>query len=119
MGARDELLDLERRAWEALSTEGGAAPFYEEVLADDVLLLLPGGMVIDDRRQVVDSVRGAPWASFELSDERVHELSETCAVVAYRGVATRDGNEYVALFNSTYVRREGGWRLALHQQTPV
>ena len=119
MAVRHELLDLERRAWEALSTEGGGAPFYEEVLAEEVLVLLPGGMVIDDRRQLVDSMRGAPWSAFELSDERVFELTEGCAVVAYRGTATRDGSEYVALFNSTYVRQGDAWRLALHQQTPL
>ena len=30
----------------------------------------------------------------------------------------RDGATYSALVSSAYVRREGGWRLALHQQTP-
>jgi hypothetical protein len=33
--------------------------------------------------------------------------------------ATREGTDYEAVFNSTYVREDGGWRLALHQQTPV
>ncbi len=120
MSITDELLALERRGWQALSTDGDAAAgFYERTLARNVLMLLPGGIVIDDRAQVVESMSGTPWSSFELSDERVHHLSDTSAVVAYRGVAVRGLDTYTALFNSTYVNEDGRWRLALHQQTPV
>jgi hypothetical protein len=116
----NELIELERAAWTALSTSGeAAAEFYSTVLADAVLMLLPGGMVIDDRAQVIDSMRGAPWDSFELSDERVLELNADSAVVAYRATARRQDIDYTALFNSTYVRVDGAWRLAVHQQTPV
>ena len=120
MTIRDELLELERAAWEALSTGGdAAASFYERVLANEVLMLLPGGLVIDDRSAAIDSMRGDPWTSYQLSDERVLELNEDCGVVAYRGRATRNASEYSALFNSTFVREEGHWRLAVHQQTPA
>ena len=116
----DALIDLEHSAWEALSTSGdAAAEFYERVLAEQVLMLLPGGMVIDGREDVIDSVRGAPWTSFELSDERVLDLGMSGAVVAYRATARRGDTEYAALFNSTYVRDGDSWRLVLHQQTPV
>jgi hypothetical protein len=109
-----ELIDLEREAWKALSTSGAeAAAFYERTLADEVLMLLPGGMVIDDRQQVISSMQGEPWSSYELDDERV------LAVVAYRGRARRGDTDYAALFNSTYVRVDGSWRLAVHQQTPI
>ena len=60
---------------------------------------------------------GAPWSGYELQDERVLELDGDTAVVVYRGTATRGGEDYEALFNS--VRKNGDWRLALHQQTPV
>ena len=122
MAAADELLQLEREGWRALSRNGEAAGrFYAEHLAVNVLMLLPGGMVLDDRDQVIEAMGGSPWSSFELSDERVLELGNgDCAVVAYRATAQREGSEpYAALFNSTYVRQEGAWRLAIHQQTPV
>lgn len=120
MSAIEDLLRLERAGWEALSTCGdAAASFYEKTLATDVVMLLPGGLVIDDRAQAIGSMRGAPWSSFELSDERVLELSDTCAAVLYRAAATRGSTAYEALINSTYVREEGAWRLKLHQQTPV
>jgi len=119
--AQHELIDLEHEAWEALSTSGDAAmEFYDKVLAHDVLMLLPGGMTIDDRATVVDSMRHADWTSFELSDERVLDLTDGSAVVAYQATAERaDADPYTALFNSTYVREDGSWKLALHQQTPV
>lgn len=120
MSTREDLLNREHEAWRALSTDGEtAARHYETTLADDVLMLLPGGLVIDERQDVIDSMRGAPWDRFDISEERVLELGEDAAVVAYRATAHRSGEPYEALFNSTYVRRNGDWRLVLHQQTPV
>lgn len=119
MDTHDELLALERAAWEALSTEGAAGPFYEKTLAKDVLILLPGGMVIDDRQDVVDSMSGAPWDRYEISEVRVLPLTADSAVVAYRVEADRGDTHYRALLNSTFVRQDGEWRMALHQQTPL
>jgi hypothetical protein len=115
----EELLDLERSAWKALATEGAAEHFYSDVLADEVLMLLPGGLVIDDRAQVIASMRGTPWSSYSLQDERVLDLGCGAAIVAYKGTAVRDGRAYTALFNSTWVRTDAEWRLAVHQQTPI
>lgn len=118
----DELLHLEREGWRALSTSGKVAEaFYAEILAAEVLLLLPGGIVLDDREEVIKSMGGSPWSSFTLSDERVLELVEgSVAVVAYQATAHREGGEpYTAIFNSTYVREGSAWRLAIHQQTPI
>jgi hypothetical protein len=115
-----ELLTLEREGWDALRRGGDAArDFYDRVLAREVLMLLPGGMVIDDREQVVDAMRGPPWDDHELFDERVLPLGDDAAVVAYRARARRGEMTYEALFNSTYVREDGAWRLALHEQTPL
>ncbi len=120
MTMNEDLIELERAGWEALSAGADAAEgFYEDVLAPEVLMLLPGGMVLDNREQVIASMRGAPWDGFQLSDERVLRLGRDGAVVAYRASATRGGQEYEALFNSTYVLVEGRWRLGLHQQTPI
>ena len=67
MKRHNDLLELERAAWEALCAGGDAAvAYYDKVLAKDVLMLFPGGMVIDDREQVVDSIRGAKWTAFDI-----------------------------------------------------
>lgn len=120
MGTRHDLLEVEREGWRALATGGAAAAIhYETVLASEVLMLLPGGLFIDDRQQVIDSMQGAAWDDFQLSDERVLELDERTSVVAYRAKARRGDQDYEALISSTYVCKNDGWRLALHQQTPV
>jgi hypothetical protein len=116
----DELIALERAGWTALATDADTATrFYEDVLAAEVVFLLPGGMVIDDRSDVIDSMRGAAWDRFDLEEERVWRFSDDCAAVTYQATAARGGDEYRALCNSTYVRSSGRWLLALHQQTPA
>ncbi len=116
----DELLELERSGWNALSTGGdAAASFYGDVLAEQTLMLMPGGMVIDDRQEALTAMSGAPWESFELENERVVRLTDDCALVAYRAHARRGDSTYDAWCASTYVRDTAGWRLAVHQQTPV
>lgn len=117
----DEVLELERAGWVALARGGGdARAFYDEVLADEVTMLLPGGLLLDDRQVVLDAMSGPPWSRYAMSDERVVTLTEGAAVVVYRVRAQRDGEEpYTALVSSTYRRRDGRWWLAVHQQTPA
>ena len=88
MGASDELLELEREGWVALSSGGDAAvAFYGEVLAREVLMLLPGGMVIDERDAAIEAMSGAPWSTYALVDERVVVLGADAAAVTYRASA--------------------------------
>jgi uncharacterized protein (TIGR02246 family) len=117
MAVADEVEDLERRGWEALSGPDGAA-FYADVMADDGLMIFPG--IILDRHQSLRTIAGAPpWASFDLEDVRVIEAGPDGAIVVYRAVATREGEApYRAWMSSVYARRDGSWRLVLHQQAP-
>jgi len=118
-GVPHPLIRRERELWAALATDPRTArAAYDRLLAEDVLMLLPGGLVIDDREEVLDAV-GEPWDSYGLSGERVHDLGPRAAVVAYRGTGMRGGVAYRALFASTWVRNGAGWRLAVHQQTPL
>ena len=116
----DELIELEERGWQALSSDAEAATeFYDRVLDDAVVMLLPGGMRLDDRDTVLRSMGGAPWSAYRLEEPSVHRLGEDTAVVAYGVVAERAGSPaYSALISSTYVRRDDGWKLAFHQHTP-
>lgn len=120
MTDHDEALELERAGWVALSAGGDAATsFYREVLVDDPVFLLPGGLVLDDRDAIIRSMGGAPWDHHALHDERLVPLGAVAAAVVYRAEAERGGTVYEALVTSTYVRDDGSWRLAVHQQTPV
>ena len=119
MDTRDELLALETDGWRALSSDSATATrFYGRVLDDHVVMLLPGAMRLTDRDAILRSMGGAPWTSFELDDPAVVDLGEDGALVVYGVVAVRDATEYSALVSSAYVRRDGSWRMAFHQQTP-
>ncbi len=116
----DELLDLEHPGWKSLCDSTGAA-FYGRTMAEDGVMVLAHGQVLD-RRSVVESLAQAPpWSSYEIADERLIVLSDDHAVLVYTGRASRDGEPaaFAALMSSVYTREAGGWRLALYQQTPM
>jgi uncharacterized protein (TIGR02246 family) len=113
-----ELEDLERRGWEALSSPEGAA-FYEDLMADDGVMVFPG-MVLDKAETVRAIADAPPWQSFELADLRVIEATPESGIVTYDATARRaDEDEYRALMSTVYARRDGRWRLLLHQQSPI
>jgi hypothetical protein len=60
-------------------------------------MLLPGGLVLDDRAVIVNSMSGQPWSSYELEDLRSFQPTEDTAVVTYGVVAQRDEQQYAAL----------------------
>ena len=113
----DELEDLERRGWQALSGPGGAA-FYRDVMADDGVMVFPG--VVMDKPATLEVMNGvAPWLTFQIQDVRVIRVSPDCGMIVYRAEAQRAGEEtYRAEMTSVYARRDGSWRLVLHQQSP-
>lgn len=116
-----DLAELERAGWQALSSDGERArEFYDEVLDRRPVMLLPGGLALDDREQILRSLSGPPWDAHDLSELRVRMPATDVGVVTYRAVARRgDSPPYTALMSSVYARRAGRWRLTMHQQTPV
>lgn len=119
MTNREDLVDLERRGWRALSgTPDTADAFYAEVLDDEVALLLPGGLRITDRSAALRAMGAAPWDGFVLEDVVVAQPRTGVGLVTYGVVALRGRVRYSAWVCSTYVKRAEGWRLVLHQQTP-
>jgi hypothetical protein len=117
---RHELADLEEQGWQALSSTGAAAAaFYQQILDETAVMLLPGGMLLDDRATIIKSVSAQPWSSYRLHDMRVLQPAPDTGIVVYEVTAQREGTPpYSALMSSLYVRRVGGWKLAMHQQTP-
>jgi hypothetical protein len=115
----DDLLELERLGWQSLCDGTGSA-FYERAMAEDGLMVLAGGMTMR-RDEVAAALQSAPpWASFRIDDPRVISVSEQVAILVYLGTGFRtEGDAFVAVMSSTYLKQDAGWRLALYQQTPV
>jgi hypothetical protein len=116
----DELVDLERQGWTALSTEGDAGrQFYASVLREDAVMLFPGGLCIMGREDILQSLGTVPWETFEIDRPEVIAITPEVAALVYRVVAQRRGSgSYRALVSSTYVRGSD-WQLVVHQQTSM
>ena len=116
-----ELLDLERRGWDALCA-GTAAEFYGEHMTEDGLMVVANGAVLDRAAAVTALAGSTPWRRYELHDVRLVPAGRDAAALVYEGRAWRrhpTEPAFVGTMTSVYVRAEGGWRLALYTQTRV
>jgi hypothetical protein len=116
-GVTDELVALEYDAWRALSAEG-AAEYYDTLMAASAAMVLPIG-IMDRATALAGMDLAKPWDEFELQELQVVEVTDDVAAVVYRARAIRGSEPYEAFMSSTYVRTDAGWRLTLHQQSPV
>jgi hypothetical protein len=111
-----ELIQIERRGWEALCSHDAEA-YYREHMAEDALMAFPFGVM--DKDEALRAMASAePWSRYEMEDPRVIPLGSDAGVVVYSVTAQRDGQDpFRAVLSSTFVRREGDWKLAFHQQS--
>jgi hypothetical protein len=119
---KEELFQLEEQGWQALSSDrDNAVKFYDTVLTNDAIMVFPGGLWIRGKEAILDSIREAePWLAYELDDLQILDLSADTRGVVYRASAKRIGGaEYKALMSSLYIRQDGKWKMAFHQQSPV
>lgn len=109
----DELWTEERDFWLA-----GAAEAARKLDDGCLMAFAPSGILT--RRKVVESLSDAPrWQEVGFADRASIQTDEVC-VLAYRATARRAGAEtYRALCTTTWIRRDGDWRILQHQQTPV
>ena len=73
-------------------------------------------------REEVASMISEPqrWKDLKLADKQVMNLANDAALLSYRASARRaDGEPYEALVSSAYVKENGRWKMAFHQQTPL
>ncbi len=115
MPLQDDLFAMEERFW----TSG--PDYYARHLAPAAVMVLPEPTGVLVRDEIASSVEGARWSEVSLEEHRVLELTDRSALVTYKATALRDNEPpYVARASSAYVRgRDGGWKLAFHQQTPL
>jgi hypothetical protein len=112
-----ELIDLERRGWDALCTPSGAS-FYADLMTEDAVMVFPGSVMT--KKESLAAMRSAkPWTTYRIEDPRVLRVGSGGRLVLYRAIAKRaSGAPYNALMTSVYVRRSDGWKMVFHQQTP-
>ena len=111
-----ELIQLERRGWEALCSHD-AAIYYRQHLTEDALMAFPFGIM--GRDEALNAMATAePWSRYDMENPRVIPLGPDSGVVVYAVTAQREGQEpFSAVLSSTFARRDGEWKLAFHQQS--
>jgi hypothetical protein len=108
----DELIAIERELG------GGDGDTYRRYLTDDAVVVVPGAAIT--REQCAFAIDATPgWDEFEIEDERFTQLGPDSVALTYRWSSRRGDETYQALMSTVYVKRDGGWKVALHQQTPV
>jgi hypothetical protein len=92
--------------------------FYERSMAPNARMIFPGPVGILADEEIVEGLRRAPrWKSVEFNNKTGTKLCDT-AVIAYEASGQRDGDDvYKAFCASTYVCKDGTWKLLAHQQT--
>ena len=117
---RHVLLELERAGWDSLCNQTGSE-YYGELMLPNALMVLANGMVMD-RDMVVSALsESPPWRTYDIGDVRLIEVDNDNAVLVYTGTAYReaDAPAFVGAMSSAYHRTDGGWKLALYQQTQI
>ena len=103
MSLEKQLLDVEKRRWK------NDAELYHDNLTDEALLVFPETGVIT-RDVAVEAILG-----------RSIQLTQDVALLTYRVNARWEDeeSEHPAFASSVYGRRQGAWKLAFHQQSPL
>ncbi len=110
------LLREEHEGWHAIQRGDGGDHYYRS-MTPDAVMIVPGAVI--DREGVLAAFEGSTWDSYELHEPRVVRLGEKAAILAYRAVATRGADTVELRMSTTYLWDDGGWKVALHQQTPM
>jgi hypothetical protein len=115
----EHLLNIERKLWT------NNAVLYKDNLTEDCLLVFPETGVIT-RDKAVDAIRkeneeGRRWSEAYFDELHSRRLANDVALLTYRAVARWEHEEstITVLASSLYLKREGAWKLAFHQQTPI
>jgi hypothetical protein len=119
MSLKDDLLAVERGLWK------NDPDLYHDSLLDTVQLVFPETGVIG-RDFAVAAIRkevaeNRVWAEVDLSNMRAEPITADVAALTYK-VAARWNYEKTpttSIASSIYVKRDGSWKLALHQQGQV
>lgn len=117
MSFEDEIFALEANFWLL-----GERFFLDHV--DEQCLLafpqMPQMHGVHARSQVA-ATAAAPnrWSGLQISNRNLLLPSRELAIISYRADAMRGNTKYSALVSSAYAKRESGWKLAFHQQSPL
>jgi hypothetical protein len=111
----NELFELEKNFWT------GDAQFYRQHLADDCMVVFAEMSGVKSKEEIASMIKeGQRWQKLDIKERGLVELADDVAILSYKASAMRaNGEPFEALVSSAYVKKNGGWKMAFHQQTPI
>lgn len=115
MALEDDLFALEEKFWP------GDAQFYRAHLDERCIVSFTEMAGLMAKEQIAGMIKeGQRWRDLKLTRQGFYQPTEDVAIITYKVTATRDsGAPHQAHVSTVYVRRADGWKMALHQQTPL
>jgi hypothetical protein len=113
MSLQNDLLEKEQHLW-----SGGAAE-YRQTLDADCLVAFTEMAGVSKREKIADMAGKQKWRDLDLEVEGFLQPTDDVAILTYRASALRGKEPYKARVSSGYVKRDGGWKMMFHQQTPL
>ena len=112
---KDELLAIDRGFW----LEG--EDYFRTHIDKHCVLIFEQMQGVYPRNQVAASAHDPTrWRGLKISGAFAHQPTESTAMLGYEAHVTRgDGMPYHAWIGSSYVHRDGAWKLTAHQHTPM
>jgi hypothetical protein len=114
---KDELIAIERSLWK------NEPDVYHQTYIPEAILIFPEVGRIG-RSEAVDAIReenkaGRAWAEVNLDDFKALNLGDETVLLSYRADARWNYEQVptTILCSTLYVKREGHWMVAFHQQT--
>ena len=118
MALEAELYDIEQGFW-----LDGKEHFLKHVDAQCLLAFPKAGEMhgVHSREEVAATATNANrWRDLRMGNLQFLNGGDDFVIISYRADVTRaDGEPYAALVSSAYVRRPDGWKLVLHQHSPI
>ena len=111
-----DLLALEKKFWT------GDTKFYRDNVDDTCLVAFgarwPASM--SNKDVAATAKDGNRWQDLEIELKGLIEPADDVAILSYEANATRsNGEPYAALVSTGYAKRDNGWKMMFHQQTPL
>ena len=120
MGTQEELLEIERGFWT------GDADYYRRHVDEHCLTVFTEMAGVMSGEEIAGTVEeGRRWAEPGLKMRGLVTPADGVAVLTYEARTAKPGSDgapgraYHALVSSGYVRRDDGWKMMFHQQTPM
>lgn len=118
MELKETLMALEKQFWQASSDAN--VDLIRGYITDDALTVGNFGVLSKEKTIAVNEGQ-PPFLFWHIDNsQQICQLTSEAAVIIDTATARRQGREaFTVNISSTYVNRDGSWKLAFHHQTPL